>query len=123
MTTWQSSRLEIGRPQPTAEQLAAKRQRADERRLSLPPPLYPAERTEGQWRGHITIELDGCLTRVELLQAGGRRRRRPRSDSFEARVDGRLVASGGLHAIVRRMLGAEVPRPLSRSRLASLAAR
>lgn len=64
--------------------------------------------------------IDGVTTRVELHQAPGRGNARPRCDSMEARVDGVVVASGGLNAINRHVAQRLVPRAMSRRAVAGM---
>lgn len=88
--------------------------------MALPAPIYPPDRRPGQWRGYILVVLDGCETRVELHQGPAARGRRPRCDSLQSRMDGRELATGGLHAICRQLIGHEVPRALPREAYAGL---
>ena len=58
--------------------------------------------------------IDGVTTRVELHQAPGSGNARPRCDSLEGRVDGAVVARGGINAINRYAAQRLVPRAMSR---------
>ena len=115
MSTWQSKRCKKrhARPQPTPEQLSAKRARADAKRMAEPV-FYPPERQYGAWRGYLLCVIDGVATRVELHQGPAPVGRRPRGDRFEARVDEVAVAVGGLHVVARHMIGKMVPRSMPR---------
>ena len=88
---------QANRPEAIARRNAA----ADERRMALPPPMYPIDVQPGQLVGRITIELFGRQhVVINLRQPGCIDGRRPRCDSFVAEHEGELVA-GGWSAIFR----------------------
>lgn len=107
---------------PTPEQLAARLERATERRLAAPAPYYPAERAPGTQRGFVWVQLDGVDTIATLHQGPAPKGRRPRCDSLQSRDGARILATGGLHAICRQLVQCEVPAPMSRRALATLQA-
>ena len=64
--------------------------------------------------------IDGVVTRIELHQAPGSGNARPRCDSLDGRVDGAVVASGGINAINRYAAQRLVPRAMSRRAVAGM---
>ena len=92
----------------------------DAERLAAPEPVQPAQHRAGDWRGYAMWVLDGVVTRVELHQAPGHGNARPRCDGLEGRVDGVVVASGGLNAINRHAAQCMEPRAISRRAVAGL---
>lgn len=98
------------------EQQAAKRGRADAARLLIDR-TYPPERRAGQHRGYVLWVIDGCATRVDLF-VPPQPARRARCDSFEARIDDRVVCTGGLRVIDDHALKHHIPRSLPRAAFA-----
>ena len=88
--------------------------------MAAPGPVQPAAHRAGDWRGYAMWVLDGVVTRVELHQAPGHGNARPRCDGLEGRVDGVVVASGGINAINRHAAQALIPRAMSRRAVAGL---
>ena len=92
----------------------------DADRLAAAAPIQPAQHRAGDWRGYAVWMIDGVVTRIELHQAPGRGNARPRCDSLDGRVDGAVVASGGINAINRYAAQRLVPRAMSRRAVAGM---
>lgn len=105
----------------TPEAIARRNAAADERRMSLPPPIYPVDVQPGQLVGRITIELFGRQhVVINLRQPGCVDGRRPRCDTYVADHEGELV-SGGWSAIFRAAVSRHwLTRAMSRRAIATM---
>ena len=92
----------------------------DADRMADPAPIQPAAHRSGDWRGYAMWVIDGVVTRIELHQAPGSGNARPRCDSMEGRVDGVVVAGGGINAINRYAAQSMIPRAMSRRAVAGM---
>ena len=103
------------------EAIARRNAAADERRMALPPPVYPIDVQPGQLVGRITIELFGRQhVVINLRQPGCIDGRRPRCDSYVADHEGELVA-GGWSAIFRAVVARSwITRAMSRRAIATM---